>query len=140
MTRQRPIKRIADWPIFRFAVIGGLGFIIDASVLLFMMSNGLDAYTARILSFAVAVIATWWGNRTWTFRNRIEQPNHKEFCAYLLVQAFGTSINYAVYALCLYLIGTAPLQALLALACGSTTALFFNFYGARTAVFQVQSR
>ncbi|SLN53946.1 GtrA-like protein [Roseovarius albus] len=128
-------RRLFDWPVARFLVIGSLGFIVDASVLLVLILCGGDAYVSRLISFAAAVIVTWWGNRTWTFRERVDQPKYKELSAYFLVQTCGAGINYGIYALVLFWIGTSPLQVLVALACGSVTALFFNFFGAKNAVF-----
>lgn len=140
MTDTHSQKRFFDWPIARFLVIGGIGFFVDAGVLLLLMLWGGDAYISRLISFAAAVIVTWWGNRTWTFNDRIDQPKHKEFSAYLLVQSCGAGINYGIYALVLSILGTTPLQALIALASGSVIALFFNFYGARNAVFQTMRK
>ncbi len=51
-----------------FAVVGAVGFLVDAGVLTALV-NGLGAnpYAARAVSFPAAVTATWWLNRRWTF-------------------------------------------------------------------------
>lgn len=140
MTEISRQQRLIDWPITRFLVIGAIGFIVDAGVLLVLMLCGGDAYLSRAISFATAVIITWWGNRTWTFGNHVDRPKTKEFSAYIIVQSCGAGINYGIYALVLSVSGTGPVQALIALACGSIAALFFNFHGAKNVVFRSRSK
>jgi putative flippase GtrA len=61
----RGIKREA----FRFGAIGGIGFVIDGGILTALHSVwGVGLIPARLVSFSVAVTATWALNRRYTFR------------------------------------------------------------------------
>jgi putative flippase GtrA len=122
--------------LLTFAFVGGIGFIVDAAVLT-LLANGLgwDPYTARLLSFAIAVTVTWYLNRHWTFSGQASSKTKVEYARYFTVQSIGALINLGIYGICLE---TSPLMAkypVLALAVGSVTAMFFNFYASRYFVF-----
>ena len=107
-----------------FVVVGGIGFIIDASILAILVHGyGWGDYTARIVSFAVAVTATWYLDR------------RSEYSRYLAVQLTGMAINFLVYSLCIANVEIMDQWPVLALGVGSAVALFFNFAGARLFVF-----
>jgi len=119
-----------------FVVVGGIGFIIDASILAILVHGyGWGDYTARILSFAVAVTATWYLNRRYVFSARKTLDRRSEYSRYLAVQLTGMAINFLVYSLCIATVEIMDQWPVLALAVGSAVALFFNFMGARLFVF-----
>ncbi|MGK7652277.1 GtrA family protein [Roseovarius sp. B08] len=120
----------------RFLAVGSVGFAIDAGVLWALMTLGGDAYLSRCISFALAMSVTWALNRRWTFRGAHRTALHREYIAYALVQGLGIAINFAVYALMLMLLGTGPILAVMALACGSGVALAANYLGLKHAVFR----
>ncbi|WP_412508178.1 GtrA family protein [Roseovarius sp. SYSU LYC5161] len=119
----------------RFTVVGGIGFAIDAGGLALFMTLGGDPYLMRLLSFALAVTATWLGNRHWTFRGHRPSGVLREYARYLGVQGTGAAVNYAVYACAVWLMSPGALNAVLALACGSAVALVVNYLAARRLVF-----
>ncbi len=54
--------------IFKFAFVGGIGFIADTLVFFVLMKwLSLPIMPARVLAFIVAATVTWFGNRTFTF-------------------------------------------------------------------------
>ena len=54
---------------WRFLIVGTIGFIVDAGLLVLLMAAaGLGHYSAHVVSFMVAVCVTWWLNPTFTFR------------------------------------------------------------------------
>ena len=60
-----------------FAIVGAIGFLIDAGVLTLLMTRfGFDPYGARTISFTLAVTATWYMNRQWVF-GRADVPMSK---------------------------------------------------------------
>ena len=100
--------------------------------------HGLTAsgdYTARIVSFAVAVTVTWYLNRQFAFSTRKTIDRRSEYSRYLTVQGIGMAINFIVYSLCIASSETMDRWPVLALAVGSGVALIFNFVGSRKFVF-----
>ncbi|MEI9889414.1 MAG: GtrA family protein [Caulobacteraceae bacterium] len=69
-----------------------------------MVDLGVNKIGARLLSFSVAVVATWVANRLWTFRGH-DGPKRslaREFASYLSVQSVGFAANFAVYWVVIY--------------------------------------
>ena len=138
----RSLKPSAEF--LRFAVAGAIGFGVDAGLLLaFTSLLGWPALLARLASFAIAVACTWAINRAWTFRPSVLSGGQTsaagvgaEFAAYGAVQLAGFAVNYGVYALVVTLIGRAPVQLMIATACGSAVGLAVNYLGARRLVFR----
>lgn len=119
----------------RFAVVGAGGFAIDAAVFMALLSAGVDPYLGRALSAIVAVTATWWLHREWTFRPQGRDARSGAYTTYLLVQGGGLLVNYVVFATVLSLTSASPVDAFVALVAGAAVALAFNFAGARCLVF-----
>lgn len=122
--------------VLRFGGVGSIGFVIDGGLLWLLMTAGVDPYLARGLSFPVAVLATWWLNRAWTFDTAGRDRPGRQFSRYLMVQLAGVTGNYLVYAIVLHGFGTDRLTAFLGFALGSVAGMFINFFGARHAVFR----
>ena len=123
-----------------FVVVGGIGFVIDASILAILVHGySWGDYTARLVSFAVAVTATWYLNRSYVFSARKTLDRRSEYSRYLAVQLIGMAINFLVYSLCIATVEIMDQWPVLALAVGSAVALFFNFLGARLFVFRGDS-
>jgi putative flippase GtrA len=89
----------------KFGVVGAVGYLIDVGVF-----NGLrldlgdgpvtgSSFTAKAVSVSVATIATWFGNRLWTFRDRRRHDVALEFVEFAAIAAVGMSISLG----CLYL-------------------------------------
>ena len=124
-----------------FAVIGAIGFVIDASLtFVFAQWFGLPALIARPPAFAIATLVNFTLNRTFTFQAS-QLPVLTALARYVLVCGAGAAVNYAVYALCLNL---APLAGFavtpkilpLFVACGSLSAMFLTFMGFRSFAFR----
>lgn len=123
-----------------FCVSGGLAFLVDAGLTQAWVSlAGLDPWTARALSFPVAVTCTWLFNRSFTFRPSRGLPLHREWLLYVSTQAGGLSVNLATYALLVWLSGTAARWPALAVAAGSLAGLLVNFFGAKRVAFNDRS-
>ncbi|MCX7220854.1 MAG: GtrA family protein [Burkholderiales bacterium] len=108
---------------FSFALVGGVGFIVDAGILLILNSYfGLDPLLARIPSFLCAVTATWILNSYLTFRSMIF--SWSRWLAYTSANSIGFLINFSVFAL---LTSKFPLSPVIAIAIASVIALAVNF-------------
>lgn len=126
-----------DWPsLLKFGVAGGIGFCVDAAVLyLLVFAGGVSPFVARVFSFLVAVCATWWVNRTFTFRGNRAHPVRQEYLRYLGVQTAGAALNYGVFAATLLLQPQWHAAPVVPLALGSLVAMAFNYAGSRWYVF-----
>ena len=113
---------------FRFILIGGLGFIADAGLLLVFIQMGLNPFAARVVSISVTMIMTWRLNRALTFG-----PSHdsamKEAARYFSVAVTVAALNYVVYASLLVAVANCPPVLATALATGVCTLVSFLGYG-----------
>ena len=119
-----------------FAVVGAIGFIVDAGILTLLMTGfGLDHYTARAVSFTVAVTVTWYLNRRWVFNRHAVPMSRREYLSYVAVQVIGSLINLAVFVAAIELIAGLERIPVIPLAMGALVALLFNFGASRRFVF-----
>jgi putative flippase GtrA len=120
----------------RFAVVGAIGFAVDAGVLQLLV--GLAAWSpfaARAVSFPAALTATFVFNRAWTFRALRLSPI-RAYGAYGVIQTIGALLNLFVFAICLLAVPALYDRPIIALAFGSGVAMIFNFYASRRLVFR----
>jgi putative flippase GtrA len=114
-----------------FTLVGAAGFVVDASVLLLLThAVGLDIYVARLLSWLTAATATWWLNRTLTFRDR-GGSLLRQWLMFLAANSGGGLINIGVSSALI----AARLTPVAAVACGSLAGLLWNFLASRRFVF-----
>ena len=132
--------RIAE-QIPAFAVIGVMGFLIDAGVTYVGAKYaGLSPEFARPPGFILATIVNFALNRSITFRDA-RSPLSGSFVRYSLVASAGLAVNYAVYSACVFLApgaGIAVTPAILPLfvAAGSGAAMVLTFVGFRFFAFR----
>jgi len=119
-----------------FLVVGSVGFTVDASILGTLVHGyGWGDYSARLVSFGVAVTVTWLLNRSFTFADGRTSKRRSEYSRYIAVQGTGAAINFLTYALCINVSEFMDKWPVTAAAVGSCVALSFNFLGARVFVF-----
>jgi len=120
--------------ISRFAIVGAIGFVVDAGVLYLMLYLGLGPYLGRIVSFLAAATATWALNRRFTFRHLIgKRASLREWLQYLLLMGLGFCANYGVYVLVLAVLENAGrLAPMIGVAAGSLAGMGVNFVTSRT--------
>ena len=72
-----------------FVVVGTVGFAFDATILAILVHGyGWGDYTARLVSFAVAVTVTWLLNRSFVFASARTISRRSEYARYLMVQGW----------------------------------------------------
>ncbi|MDH4318134.1 MAG: GtrA family protein [Desulfobulbaceae bacterium] len=135
--------KLVDSRILTFAMVGGCGFVVDASLLtLLSMQFCFDVLPSRVVSFTCATLVTWLLNRTITFSCRasqVTQARRKEYFFYLMVQMVGATLNFAVF---LVLVEWKPVLSqvpVVPLAGGALVALVFNFVMSCQFVFKNQA-
>ena len=122
----------------RFALVGAAGFVVNEAALwiaLHILHLGKDA--AWFFAFVPAVTFTWWGNRSFTFREQASTGARAmlhEWVRFVATNSFGALINLVVYELLIHLTTASPL---LALACGVLAGMVFNFTLSKRFVFRL---
>lgn len=120
---------------FRFALVGALGFVIDASILTLLVNVlGYGHYVSRAVSFTLAVTVTWWINRSWVFQ--AGTPTSREYSGYFLVQMVGAVTNLGVYVLVIELVPGLAAMPVIPLAVGASVAMLVNFLLMRRLVYR----
>ncbi|KQN95869.1 hypothetical protein ASF01_16000 [Stenotrophomonas sp. Leaf70] len=124
-----------------FCIAGGLAFFVDAGVLhLLVRGLSVDPYLARLVSFMAAVTTTWLFNRRFTFLSGSGGPGSllREWGRYVVSQLGGFTVNYAVYALLVWVIALVRQWPVLGVGAGSAAGLVVNYLLARRYVFKHQ--
>ena len=113
-----------------FGIVGTIGFIVDASILLYLVHiENFSIIFARTLSFIVAVFVTWILNRYFTFsQNTKKNTKSKEYIKYLSIQTAGIGINFLVFFSLIYTFNPLKEILIIPLAIASIVAMFFNFF------------
>jgi putative flippase GtrA len=120
----------------RFAVVGAIGFVVDAAVLQSLVSAAAwSPFAARAVSFPVALACTFALNRAWTFPG-LRLPLVRAYGAYGAIQIVGALINLFVFSVCLLLAPPLYERPVIALGIGAAVSLVFNFYATRSVVFR----
>ena len=117
----------------RFAIVGGLGFIVDSCFTLALIHRGTDPYTARVFAIALAMMVTWRLNRALTFEAR-GSDQAAEGIRYFTVAIIAAVLNYIIYSGLLLSIPAMPPLLAIVVAIGSVTML--SFVGYRHLVFK----
>ncbi len=131
-----------DGHFMRFCCVGGLGFVIDFTVLKTVVHLGLNPIAARCVSFSVAVVATWLVNRAWTFKEHSTPGGSliREFAGYLAVQSVGFAANFSVYSAMVIGISALNGRLLPPAVAGTVVGLVVNYLGVKHLVFRRRAR
>lgn len=120
-----------------FALIGGIGFIVDGGILTILNSlYDVSLLPARIASFSAAVTVTWFLNRQKTFADRRNEGLVGEWGRYAAVNSIGSVLNMGIF---FWLVARYELLAgwpLIPLAIAASIALVFNFVASKYIVFR----
>jgi len=131
-----PVQALA-FQFFRFGIIGGIGFVVDTTVLYALLYGpGLDPYSARVPSYLVAATTTWALNRQFTFRPSTGRGLHIEWASFVGACSVGGVVNYAVYAWLISRGAPFATYPVLAVLCGVFAGMFLNFGASKWLVFK----
>jgi putative flippase GtrA len=119
-----------------FAGAGAVGFTIEAVVItILVVLLDTNIYLARLISFTLAVLATWRLNRQFAFSGSASADRAREYGRYFLVQTCGAAVNLGVFAVLVTLYQDLREWPVIPLAAGAAVALLFNFVVSRAFVF-----
>ena len=132
----QPLSTRQHWPLlFRFLLVGAVGFGIDGGLLSWLLGGGWTIVQARSVSFLAAVSATWWLNRRWTFQATRHVAPRREYLLYFATQVGGALINLLVFFVLVHAFESLRHKPLSPLAAGAVVAIAFNFSISRLVVF-----
>ena len=123
--------------LFRFGLVGTLGFLVDAGVvLIFAKFLNIDPIFSRIPAWLTAVSTTYIFNVNFTFseKNSKLEKNRKRpkrYILYILSQLSGGAINILVFSLLVSFVGSSWFVSLVV---GTLFGLMINFYGASIVI------
>lgn len=81
---------------FRFLLVGGSGFLIDAGITYLLSALGVSPWLARIPAIALAMAYTWAANRHFTYDVKTGRTAG-EALRYTIVAAAMALLNYIFY-------------------------------------------
>lgn len=83
--------------VAKFGTVGGVAFIIDSAVFLFLLSGPMagSEVKAKIVAGIVATVFSYVANRLWTFRHRRQRNVLREVVLFIVMNAIGLGIQAA---------------------------------------------
>ena len=128
--------------VARFLVVGGVGFVVDAAILtLALRYLTPSVYTARTLSFSVAVLVTWLLNRTFVFGTAGRGAcAATEYGRYFVTQVIAALANLAVFVALIEALPSLADTPVVPLAIGAVLGAAVNYAGSAWWVFRSGAR
>ena len=121
---------------FKFGLVGLAGFVVDWGMLHVGIDRlGLGRIAAAFFSFPFAVMATWLGNRLYTFRGARHMPMGQQLVRFAMICFVGLVFNRGTYSLLVEYVPLAHQFPVLGLLGGTCAGMFFNFFASRKHVF-----
>ncbi|RJQ37807.1 GtrA family protein [Candidatus Parcubacteria bacterium] len=134
------------YQLTKFLLVGGQNFLIDLGVLnLLIASTGIEQGTEivvfKAVSFVVAVIASFFWNKFWTFRSLSVERAGFQFFEFFIVSAIGLGINTGSFALANNVVGaqyglSPEAWANVSAGIAAIIGLMWNFIGYKFIVFR----
>jgi len=111
--------------VTRFLVVGGVGFLVDASALLVMVHwAGLSRIGSRIPSLLIALTTTWCLHRSFTFGSpERPAPTAAEWLRSVFANGIGNALNLGLY----WIMVASGWALLIALTIASIAAVAINY-------------
>lgn len=134
------LRRRFRQPVYeftKFAAVGITGvFVTNATYDLLCFHEGRGPVLSATIATAVAAVATYLGNRYWSFRRRQRNWVPREILIFALLNGIGLLIQDAVVAVNYYLLGLGHDRpaVFLALNLGIALATVFRFWSYRRFV------
>jgi len=114
---------------FKFVIVGGIGFLVDFSILFGLIYCAFSPMEARFISFPLALITTFFLNKFFAFQNK--EALLKQFIQYIIASLAGIAINLGSYKIFLY-----DVNPQISVILSSATALICNFLLYKYVVFR----
>lgn len=125
--------------VAKFGVVGGLAFLIDSALFIWLISGPMDDshVKSKAIAVAVATLFSWVGNRYWTFRHHRSPAPLRELAMFILMNGVGLLIQSGCVAFSFYVLGlTSPEASFISGSIiGMLLAMIFRFIAYKYWVF-----
>ncbi|AIV06073.1 MULTISPECIES: GtrA family protein [Vibrio] len=126
--------------LLTFAMVGGVGFIVDTLIFMVLFQwAGVELMIARGLAFCVAATTTWLGNRCLTFSQSTKDRAFNQWQKFMLSASISALPNFAVFKVTTLLLGTQGTTVYIALVMGILAGMVSNYLLSMHWVFQQSS-
>ncbi|WP_028865896.1 GtrA family protein [Psychromonas aquimarina] len=98
--------------VLRFACVGSIGFLVDAAVMLLLLSFYIAPVPARAFAFWAAASSNWWLNRHITFDAADTAQPMLQWGRFIAVSCIGFIPNWSSYWLLMHSVDINRLSAL----------------------------
>lgn len=139
-------KLLFVFQLAKFMLIGVLATIIDLGILGFLIwitgiTGGLSYSIFKGISFLVATVSKYWGDKVWAFEKKEKTGLGKEFLKFFLVTLVGLVINVGTASLAVNVIGpqfgfSPELWANIGGIIAAFATVLWNFVGYKFLVFK----
>ncbi|MEM8843440.1 MAG: GtrA family protein [Pseudomonadota bacterium] len=84
--------------VFRFAIVGGLAFLIDAGLVTLLFKGfEVDPFYARLVAIGAATFFAIYWHRRWTFAHSKESSILYQQFTYVVTQVISHTLNIGIY-------------------------------------------
>jgi putative flippase GtrA len=113
---------------FLFLTVGGVAFLVDMSVYLFMTEIfSMNVIYSRVIAFLIAVCVTCIGNRTFTFNKKPQPSFLRQYAKAILAAIIAFLPNILLFWGLLTLLPNGILFSLIAFVLGTGVGIVFNY-------------
>ena len=120
----------------KFALVGSIGFIVDAIILLVLVHIfDQTIIFSRIIAFFLAVFVTWIINRNFTFLRNTSYKKGKEYIYYLTIQTIGAILNLIIFIVLIDFVELFKNYLILPLGIASILVMFFNYFMIKNKIY-----
>lgn len=116
-----------------FLAAGIAATLVDLAILNLLALAGISPFLGRFASISIAMVVSWWINRTVTFAVEA-RPTLSEFGKFAAVSWTAQAVNYAVFAVALLVVPA--IGPSLAVIVGGVVSVGVSYAGFRFGVFR----
>ena len=134
-------NRVPTNPLFRFALVGSIGFLVDSLVFALVLYGAhWSLMLARVAAFVCAATTTWLGNRHFTFSASMKEGWKTQWLKSFSSALFSAIPNLLFFHITVQLLGQHGIAPMVALVVGVLAGMISNFTLSKFWVFRLQEK